>query len=170
MQGCQNVFRICRTTADRGPTGAPPGRATHCACCTVSTARALPSPTSSSMPTRPTGVGLYPAGATRHGRLRGWALTDAIGRYGFFNRPAGAYPDRNSPAHPHHIIEPGRCTYYLGDIQFSDDPRLTATNRAQDGGSRGGPGLVNPSEPRLAVSKARHYAGLNVPGYRNCSR
>jgi protocatechuate 3,4-dioxygenase beta subunit len=82
--------------------------------------------------------------ATRHGTLRGWALTDAQGRYRFESiRPAG-YPDTAIPAHVHlHVIEVGRCTYYIDDILFDDDPRLTAAERRQARG-RGGNGIAKP--------------------------
>ena len=42
-----------------------------------------------------------------------------------------------------HIIEPGRCTYYIDDIVFTDDPRLTPAARAGFPG-RGGSGVATP--------------------------
>lgn len=38
--------------------------------------------------------GLYPDDATRHGRLRGWARTDAGGGYRFDTIRPGAYPEQ----------------------------------------------------------------------------
>ena len=76
--------------------------------------------------------GIYPPpaapisdAADRHGRLRAWARTDEEGRYEFDTiRPAG-YPQTDISAHVHlHVIEPKRCTYYIDNIVFNDDPRL----------------------------------------------
>lgn len=64
-----------------------------------------------------------------HGRLRGWAVTDARGRYTFETiRPAGypsANPQTGEPQHIHmHVVEPGCTTYWIDELLFSDDPRL----------------------------------------------
>jgi protocatechuate 3,4-dioxygenase beta subunit len=83
---------------------------------------------------------------TRHGRLRGWARTDEQGRYVFDTIRPAAYPDSDDPAHVHmHVIEPGRCTYYIDDIVFEDDPRLTPAKRRWAERGRGGPGVAAPS-------------------------
>lgn len=96
--------------------------------------------------------GIYPANerlrghpGARHGLLRGWAQTDENGRYCFDTiRPAG-YPDSDIAAHVHmHVIEVGRCTYYIDEILFEDDPRLTTERRRQLEQGRGGSGLVSP--------------------------
>ena len=116
--------------------------------------------------------GRYPPAATRHGRLRGWARTDANGRYGFTTIRPGAYPGLDSPRHIHmHIIEPGRCTYSVGDILFTDDPLLTPARRLEERNARGGNGIA-----RVERSKASGWTltrditlGLDVPGYRGCS-
>ena len=119
--------------------------------------------------------GLYPTDpesadmeAHRHGRLRGWAKTDNQGRYRFDTiRPAG-YPDTNIPAHVHmHVLEPGRCTYYVDDLLFEDDPRLTPGLRAELSLGRGGPGLAAPQAiPPGAWSVTRDIVlGANIPGY-----
>ena len=83
--------------------------------------------------------GIYPRGpqrrgqaASRHGRLRGWAMTDAMGRYRFDTIRPGGYPGTDIPAHVHmHVIEPGRCSYYIDEILFDDDPRLSVEKRRQ---------------------------------------
>ena len=57
--------------------------------------------------------GIYPRderlrgqAALRHGRLRGWAKTDARGRYRFHTIRPASYPNTDSPAHVHmHVIE-----------------------------------------------------------------
>ena len=115
-------------------------------------------------------AGLYPPGATRHGRLRGWARTDATGRYGFTTIRPGSYPNSNIPQHIHlHVIEPGRCTYYLGDIVFTDDPFLTPGRRLQERNARGGSGVARPLRNKSGWTVTRDITlGLNVPGYRGC--
>ena len=55
-----------------------------------------------------------------------------------------------------HVIEPGRGTYYIDDIVFTDDPRLTPEQRKSHVTGRGGSGLVTPkrdSDGRLLVTR-----------------
>ena len=89
--------------------------------------------------------GLYPAhpDGVRHGRLRAWVRADAAGRYRFDTIRPGGYPDSAIARHVHmHVIEPGRGTYWIDSIHFTDDPRLDVT-RGGDGG-RGGSGILTP--------------------------
>ena len=87
--------------------------------------------------------GLYPPAGNRHGRLRGWALTDAQGRYRFDSIRPAAYPGREIPEHVHmHVIERDVGTYYIDELRFTDDPLITATNRRT--AERGGSGLITP--------------------------
>jgi protocatechuate 3,4-dioxygenase beta subunit len=122
--------------------------------------------------------GVYPTSnnnlgqaANRHGKLRGWVLTDAEGRYTFDTiRPAG-YPDTDLPAHIHmHIIERSRCTYYIDDILFSDDPRLTPESIRRLPLGRGGNGIGQPLLSDGVWYITRDVVlGENVPGYRGCA-
>ena len=110
--------------------------------------------------------------AARHGRLRGWARTDASGRYAFDTIRPGAYPDGDEPQHIHlHVIEPGRCTYYIGDVLFDDDPRLTTQARVAEEHARGGSGVVHPvGSARNGWNATRDITlGSNVPGYAACA-
>lgn len=107
--------------------------------------------------------GLYPPGPNRHGRLRGWAVTDAQGRYRFDTIRPGAYPSRDVAQHVHmHVIEPGLGTYYIDNLEFEDDP-LRSSRR---GPERGGPGLMLPVK-RAGVWRARRdiVLGRNISGY-----
>ncbi len=119
--------------------------------------------------------GLYPYDkamqdqhGVRHGKLRGWAKTDASGRYRFDTiRPAG-YPGTDIPQHIHmHIIEPGRGTYYIDDILFDDDPRLTAEQRRHLDRGRGGSGIVKPTKDAAGHWRVKRdiELGKNIPGY-----
>ena len=108
-------------------------------------------------------AGLYPPAGNRHGRLRGWAITDAQGHYRFDTIRPGAYPGRNVAEHVHmHVIEPGVGTYYIDNLEFEDDP----LNPRRRGAERGGNGLMLPQR-RDGVWQARRdiVLGRNIPGY-----
>ena len=112
-------------------------------------------------------TGMYPRGVIRHGRLRGWARSDERGRYRFDTiRPAG-YPNTDLPQHIHmHIIEPGRGTYWISDINFTDDPRLTETQRRELATGRCGSGLATPVRRDGTWFVTRNIVlGENIPGY-----
>lgn len=97
--------------------------------------------------------GIYPqdermrsTSAYRHGKLRAWAKTDASGRYTFTTIRPASYPGSDIPRHIHmHVLEPGRCTYWIDDIVFTDDPFLTAPQRAGHEHGRGGIGTATPT-------------------------
>lgn len=110
--------------------------------------------------------------AARHGRLRGWTRTDASGRYTFLTIRPGAYPGRPEPQHIHlHVIEPGRCTYYLGDVLFDDDPRLTAGLRLEQERAYGGNGIVQPQGDAIAGWRVARDVdlGTNLPDHGRCA-
>jgi protocatechuate 3,4-dioxygenase beta subunit len=111
-------------------------------------------------------TGIYPRAQNRHGRLRGWARTDAEGRYRFDTIRPRAYPGRDVPEHVHmHIIEPGKGTYYIDSLRFEDDPLITAANRAGD--ERGGNGLARPEHAGNGWRVRRDIIlGQNIPGHR----
>jgi protocatechuate 3,4-dioxygenase beta subunit len=112
-------------------------------------------------------TGLYPKGKTPHGALRGWAKTNEQGEYGFDTIRPGGYPDSAIPQHIHmHVIEPGRVTYFIDDIVFSDDRRLTPENQKRYVTGRGGDGLVTPAvESKILTVTRDIFLGRNVPGY-----
>lgn len=114
----------------------------------------------------------HPAGeaAARHGRLRGWVVTDSQGAYAFDTIRPGGYPGTREPEHIHmHVIERGCATYYIDDILFSDDPRLTP-ERKRRLGERGGNGVVTPAESQGGRWEVRRdiHLGKNIPGYPGC--
>lgn len=127
-------------------------------------------------------AGIYPAGATsvsasarRHGTLRGWAETNARGEYAFDTIRPGGYPGTDIPEHIHlHVIEPGRCTYYIDDVVFTDDTRLTAAQRRAVSQGRGGSGVVTPAKMTVdgnGWKATRHITlGARIPGYADCGR
>lgn len=119
--------------------------------------------------------GIYPPNerfrgraAYRHGLLRGWAKTNAEGRYRFETIRPASYPDSDIPAHVHmQVIEPGCCTYYITSIHFADDPLLSAEDRERMAEGRGGSGLVQPERDENGVWVVRRdiILGEGVPGY-----
>lgn len=95
-------------------------------------------------------------------------MTDADGRYAFDTiRPAG-YPGTDLPQHVHmHVLEVGRCTYYIDDILFEDDPRLTKAKRRQLTQGRGGNGVATPKRDANGTWLVRRdiVLGAEIPGY-----
>ncbi len=105
--------------------------------------------------------------ATRHGRLRAWAKTGVDGRYQFDTIRPGSYVGRDIPEHIHmHVIEPGRATYYIDDVMFLDDPKLTPQKMHSLTHGRGGNG-VDQTERRNGIWHVQRdiVLGLNIPGY-----
>ncbi|MBA4137551.1 MAG: hypothetical protein C0518_09570 [Opitutus sp.] len=119
-------------------------------------------------------TGVYPRderfrgqSAFNHGRLRAWARTDAAGRYRFETIRPASYPRTSEPQHIHlHIIEPGCCTYYIDDVFFDDDLRLTPRHRQRLGG-RGGNGLTSPRQDESGTWHVTRdiVLGRNIPDY-----
>lgn len=120
-------------------------------------------------------TGIYPPphlpareAARRHGRLRAWTRTDVRGTYRFDTIRPGSYPGRDVPEHIHmHILEPGRATYYIDDVMFRDDPKLTPQQIKHLSADRGGSGIVTP-ERRKGIWLVRRdiVLGLGVQDYR----
>ena len=122
--------------------------------------------------------GLYPpipgapdGAANRHGRLRGWAVSDAEGRYRFDTIRPASYPTRDVPAHIHmHVLEPGCSTYYIDDVMFTDDPLLTPAQRRMHAGGRGGNGIIAPVRTAEGWQVERDIRlGAGIPGHRACA-
>lgn len=119
--------------------------------------------------------GTYPISTipgVRHGRLRGWARSDADGRYTLQTIRPGGYPETAIPQHIHmHVIEPGRCTFFISDLLFADDARLTADLRKRETSGLGGSGIVRPKGNARSGWKATRdiILGLNIADYGRCS-
>jgi protocatechuate 3,4-dioxygenase, beta subunit len=72
------------------------------------------------------------AGSAPHSwRLKGWARTDADGRFEFTTIRPGAYPNRQVAEHIHIniFLEDGRR--YWDGLEFDDDPLVTERSRTQ---------------------------------------
>jgi protocatechuate 3,4-dioxygenase beta subunit len=76
--------------------------------------------------------GLYAAeGATDPWRLKGWAVTDAQGRFEFRTIRPGPYPGNQLPAHVHLIMSTSCCGKQIAEVMFDDDPIATKEVRAR---------------------------------------
>jgi protocatechuate 3,4-dioxygenase beta subunit len=102
----------------------------------------------------------------RHGQHRGWIKTGPDGKYRFYTFRPGGYPGRDEPEHIHlTVLEPRFAPYYIDDVTFDDDPRLTTAKRAAQR-KRGGNGITTPEEQAGRLFVRRDIIlGENIPGY-----
>jgi protocatechuate 3,4-dioxygenase beta subunit len=123
-------------------------------------------------------LGLYPPpvpprseASYDHGQLRGWARTDADGRYVFDTIRPGSYPHTRNPQHVHmHIIEPGCSTYVIKEIQFSDDPARQQLNEQDRKRADDEAAVVTPRKTAQGWQVTRDIRlGENVKGYKPCA-
>lgn len=98
-----------------------------------------------------------------HGPLRGWARPDARGDVQVASIRPGAYPRSAEPAHVHLVVRfPGSRGFYVNDVLFDDDPRLTPTIR-QHQRAPGGPGVVHAVRDGAGVWRATREIRLTPP-------
>lgn len=75
-------------------------------------------------------AGLYSRpGDAEEWRLKGWATTDADGRFEFATIRPGPYPGRTEPAHIHMTVESRTFGRQWAELLFADDPLVTAAVR-----------------------------------------
>jgi hypothetical protein len=110
--------------------------------------------------------------SNHHGKLRGWAVTDARGRYTFETIRPGGYPNGGEPQHVHmHVVERGCATYLIDELVFTDDPRLTPETRKLVVHGLGGSGVVTPrKEGRVWKVERAIQLGERIEGYPACGR
>jgi len=67
-----------------------------------------------------------------------------------------------------HVIEPGRGTYFIDDIVFRDDPRLTPEKLGELTRNRGGSGVATPRRGPDGTWLVERdiFLGKGIPGYR----
>jgi protocatechuate 3,4-dioxygenase beta subunit len=63
-------------------------------------------------------------------RLKGWAKTDAAGNFEFRTIRPASYPSTKIAQHVHFTILTQAARYHAGELQFDDDPFMTADRRA----------------------------------------
>ena len=114
--------------------------------------------------------GKYPPGKTRHGSLRAFAVTGKDGAYHFDTIRPASYPQSDIPQHVHmHVIEPGKCHYYIDDIVFTDDPMLTPAQRKAHEHGRGGVGVATPTKDKQLWRVRRDITlGAGIKDYDRC--
>ena len=79
--------------------------------------------------------GIYaPPGAADQWRLKGWAVTDAQGRFEFRTIRPGSYPRDSVPAHIHLIFTTACCGRQASEMVFDDDPFITKEFRDRQQG------------------------------------
>ena len=77
--------------------------------------------------------GVYdrPGSSAHSWRLRGWAKTDADGRFEFRTIRPGAYPGRSIAEHVHFtLFTASGERYHAGELNFADDNLVSASARA----------------------------------------
>lgn len=74
--------------------------------------------------------GVYAApGAADPWRLKGWAVTDAQGRFEFQTIRPAAYPSNTVPGHIHLSFATKCCGRQVSEVMFDDDPLVTPAMR-----------------------------------------
>ena len=77
-------------------------------------------------------TGLYAApGASDPWRLKGWAVSDAQGRFEFRTIRPAPYPNRPIPAHVHFIFSTPCCGRQVSEVMFEDDALATPDVKRQ---------------------------------------
>lgn len=77
-----------------------------------------------------TGVYDVPSAGPHSWRLKGWAVTDAEGRFTFQTIRPASYPNAAVPQHVHlHLEGPNLPRRWTTELQFDDDPKIGARER-----------------------------------------
>jgi protocatechuate 3,4-dioxygenase beta subunit len=75
-------------------------------------------------------TGIYAApGAADPWRLKGWAVTDAQGRFEFRTIRPAPYPGGQIAAHVHFLMATSCCGRQVAEVMFDDDPIATPAYR-----------------------------------------
>ena len=108
--------------------------------------------------------GVYNTASSRGWRLRGWARTDAEGRFEFRTIRPAPYPNRSIPAHVHLTIEgPSVPRQWLDELRFADDPLVTAAERERSN-KAGAFGSIRPVTVRDGVQQVEFTFRLSNDG------
>ena len=104
--------------------------------------------------------------AKKHGYIRGWIKTNALGQYRIFTLVPASYPKSSNPKHIHPVIkEPGKTEYWIDDFVFDDDPLLPEKERTR-ARPAGGSGVLKPGMKDGMLRATRNIIlGLHVENY-----
>ena len=98
-----------------------------------------------------------------HGVLHGWARPDDDGVVTVRSIRPGAYPKSGEPAHVHLVVQfAGHPGFYLNDLLFDDDPRVTPAVRAAQT-LAGGSGVVRARRDERGGWRAERVVTLEPP-------
>jgi protocatechuate 3,4-dioxygenase beta subunit len=95
-----------------------------------------------------------PSAGPHSWRLRGWAKTDADGRFEFRTIRPAPYPGRRVAAHVHLSLEGPGVARQFGGLMFAGDPLLSEAER-RESAQAGRFGTIRPVEKRAG---AEHVA------------
>jgi len=77
-----------------------------------------------------------PSAGAHSWRLKGWAVTGADGRFEFRTIRPASYPNATVPQHVHMFIEgPSLPRRTATELEFDDDPKMTAAQRERSRGA-----------------------------------
>ena len=76
-----------------------------------------------------TGIYDVPSNGAHSWRLKGWAISDASGRFEFRTIRPAAYPGRSIAAHVHVSLEGPSVSRQSAEVLFEDDRLVTAAER-----------------------------------------
>jgi protocatechuate 3,4-dioxygenase beta subunit len=97
-------------------------------------------------------------------RLRGWARTDAKGRFEFHTIRPGSYPTGGTAAHVHITIHsPSLHRRWTPELQFTDDPLVSQRDR-QRPAAMGKFGGVRPVTKRNGVQHVEYNIRIDESG------
>ncbi len=102
----------------------------------------------------------------RHGKLRGWVMTDKNGKFQIYTSFPAAYPNSSIPSHVHVVVkEEGFSEYYIDAWEFMGDPFLDPGSRNART-ARGGLGILELDTTDSGfVTRPKIILGLNIPDY-----
>lgn len=104
--------------------------------------------------------------AKRHGYIRGWIKTNALGQYRFYTLVPASYPNSTNPKHIHPVIkEPGKSEYWIDEFVFADDPLLPKEERTRTHPVGGGGVLTTEIKDGMLRATRNIILGLNVVNY-----
>ncbi|MFT4668080.1 MAG: protocatechuate 3,4-dioxygenase beta subunit [Gammaproteobacteria bacterium] len=102
----------------------------------------------------------------RHGKFRGWLITNTNGEFTFYTFRPAPYPEVQESEHIHmYVKEPDKIPYYIDNFMFLDDPTLKQED-IESQKNRGGSGLINLKEQNgILIGYRDIILGLNIPNY-----